>query len=257
MKHITIVKRDGRAVPYEENKIIQAIRKAWEATYISEINDKDTEHIRAIAKSVRGVIIGTSKGDKELTVEFVQMTVENQLMAEELYDVARSYIIYRDARNKARKERISDTGKAMQDIVFADKYSRFDSVKKRRETFNEAAERVLSMHLEQYADKKSVELNGLMMWAFDMVKEKRVLPAMRSLQFGGKAVVAHNLRLYNCSATFVDRPRVFQEILYALLCGCGVGYSVEFEHVERLPKLADTIDEKKCRRLGRCSWRTY
>jgi ribonucleoside-diphosphate reductase alpha chain len=79
--------------------------------------------------------------------------------------------------------------------------------------------------------------------AFDFVREKKVLPSMRSMQFGGAAILANNNRIYNCSFSLVDRFEAFSEALYLLLCGCGVGYSIQFDHVEKMSAIS-YIDPK-------------
>lgn len=71
--------------------------------------------------------------------------------------------------------------------------------------------------------------------AFRPVKAKRVLPSMRSMQFGGQAVECNNVRMYNCAFTLINRKRAFGEILYVLLAGVGAGFSVQFQHVDQLP----------------------
>jgi ribonucleoside-triphosphate reductase len=73
--------------------------------------------------------------------------------------------------------------------------------------------------------------------AFDLVKEKRILPSMRSLQFGGKAVEAHEARIYNCTASPVNRLAFFREYFYLLLAGAGCGFSVQKHHVATFPSL--------------------
>ena len=80
-------------------------------------------------------------------------------------------------------------------------------------------------------------------WAFNQVLEKRCLPSMRSMQFGGPAIEKNHARMYNCTFGICDRIEFFSQGLFLLLCGTGVGFSVEFEHVEKLPPLAGAIDE--------------
>jgi ribonucleoside-diphosphate reductase alpha chain len=74
--------------------------------------------------------------------------------------------------------------------------------------------------------------------AFEAVRKKEVLPSMRALQFAGPAIDAHEARIFNCSFTHINRMRAFSETLYLLLCGCGVGFSVQTHHVAQLPPLA-------------------
>jgi ribonucleoside-triphosphate reductase len=74
--------------------------------------------------------------------------------------------------------------------------------------------------------------------AFAAAERREVLPSMRSLQFGGEAVLKKHARIYNCAFTYLDRLEAFRESLYLLLCGCGVGFSVQQMHVAKLPALA-------------------
>ena len=88
------------------------------------------------------------------------------------------------------------------------------------------------MMLEKYS-----EASNDVEWAYDMMHKKRVLGSQRALQFGGSPILKHNARVYNCIASYIDRPRFFQECMYLLLCGCGTGFSVQKHHVEKLPDL--------------------
>ena len=120
----------------------------------------------------------------------------------------------------------------LQNYTFVGKYARWIPEKKRRETWKESVERVKGMMLESYPSvTEEIE------WAYDMMNRKRVLGAQRDLQFGGSPVLKHNARIYNCIASYIDRPRFFQECMYLLLCGCGTGFSVQKHHVEKLPEL--------------------
>lgn len=126
--------------------------------------------------------------------------------------------------------------KALSDYTYYSRYARYNKEEKRRETWEEAVTRVFDMHRKKYADKieEHPELNEYISFAENMQKKKRVLAAQRSLQFAGDPIFKHQLKIYNCLTTHIDRPRVFQEIMYSLLCGCGVGFSVQKQHVEKL-----------------------
>ena len=129
--------------------------------------------------------------------------------------------------------------RALSDYTFYSRYARYNKDKKRRETWEEAVGRVFDMHRKKYAKQiaESPELGELISWAEGMQKKKRVLAAQRSLQFAGDPIFKHELKIYNCLFTHIDRERVFQEIMYALLCGCGVGMSVQTQHIRKLGKL--------------------
>lgn len=123
----------------------------------------------------------------------------------------------------------------LQDYTFNTKYARWNPALNRRETFGEAADRVFSMHERKYAP---YGIAAEMAFAKQAVKDRLVLGSQRALQFGGKPVEDKNARLYNCTVSYCDRPRFFQESLWLLLCGCGVGFSVQRHHVARLPTIS-------------------
>ena len=122
--------------------------------------------------------------------------------------------------------------RAIADYIHLSKYARHLPEEERREIPGETIDRVEAMHLRRYP-----ALAPDIKWAFDQVRANKVLPSMRSMQFGGKAVESNHARLYNCGFSLCDRIRFFQEAMYLLLCGTGVGFSVQFDHVEKLPAL--------------------
>ena len=120
----------------------------------------------------------------------------------------------------------------LSDITVYMKYARFLEEKDRRETWEELVTRNKEMHLKRYPDlEQDIEQ------AYKYVYEKKVLPSMRSLQFGGKPIEISPNRVYNCAYAPVDDWRVFSEILFLLLGGTGVGYSVQTHHIEKLPEI--------------------
>lgn len=123
-------------------------------------------------------------------------------------------------------------------------YSRWDEAAGRYETWDEAVERVMNMHREKYKEVMTDELEELISFAEQAYKDKRILGAQRGLQFGGEQIFKHNARLYNCSVSHCDRPRFFQEAEYLLLCGAGVGFSVQTQHIDKLPPLKKRFSKK-------------
>ena len=121
--------------------------------------------------------------------------------------------------------------------VFLSKYSQTKNGKK--ETWEEAVERVMNMHKDFYKDKvlpeHREEFDTLLKKAKRLYLDKRVLGAQRALQYGGELMLEKHSRFYNCCASYVDRVEIFEEIMFLLLCGCGVGFSVQSEHVDKLP----------------------
>lgn len=116
-------------------------------------------------------------------------------------------------------------------------YSRWSDTNNRYETWDESVSRVMNMHRQKYADKLTPELEELILFAEQAYKDKKVLGAQRALQFGGEQLMKKNARMYNCSVSYCDRPRFFQEAMYMLLCGCGVGFSVQEHHIAKLPQV--------------------
>lgn len=123
-------------------------------------------------------------------------------------------------------------------VKFFTDYSRYMEDEERWESWDDSVTRIMGMHREFFADKlaKSEELRGYFDRAEALYRDKRVLASQRSLQFGGEPILRHNAKMYNCVVSYADRPRFFQEALYLLLCGCGVGFSVQKRHISRLPK---------------------
>ncbi len=122
----------------------------------------------------------------------------------------------------------------LQSYVFSSKYARWNAEIGRRETYEEAVDRVFDMHSRTYADKG---IESEIAYAKMAALEKLVLGSQRALQFGGRPIETKNARQYNCTVSYCDRPRFFQEALWLLLCGCGVGFSVQRHHIAKLPAI--------------------
>jgi ribonucleoside-triphosphate reductase len=238
---IKVKKRDAATVEYDETKIFSAIEKAVKSA--TQTDDNVPPHLLTIVKDITSKLDNIIKGYEhqgmdEVDVEQIQDLVEQQLMGAGLYDVARAFILYREEHKKARNQRLRPDASAIQDYMLVSRYARFLPEMGRRETFPEAVGRVRDMHLRTFPSAEED-----IRWAFDQVVDKRCLPSMRSMQFGGKAIEKNHARMYNCTFGICDRIEFFREGLYLLLCGTGVGFSVEFEHVEKLPELAQSVDE--------------
>lgn len=129
------------------------------------------------------------------------------------------------------------TVKALQEYTRFSKYAKYVPEQKRRETWKEQVDRVFDMHEHKYNGVLD-DMREDFEFAKDMVMKKRVLGSQRALQFGGDPILKKNARLYNCTVSYVDRVRFFQECMYLLLCGCGAGFSVQTHHIAKLPKVA-------------------
>tara|TARA_Y100000034_G_C6897249_1_gene413976 strand:- start:201 stop:2474 length:2274 start_codon:yes stop_codon:yes gene_type:complete len=136
--------------------------------------------------------------------------------------------------------------KALQDYTYVAKYARWDKKTKRRETWGEAVERVKAMHLKKYQEYP--ETHERIEWAFEQVRQKKVLGSQRALQFGGVPIEKKNARIYNCTVSFCDRIRFFQECFWLLLCGSGTGFSVQKHHTNKLPDFYPPTEFSKSNR---------
>ena len=124
------------------------------------------------------------------------------------------------------------------------KYAMYLPEKKRRETWEEQCSRVTNMHKTMYAEylpkiEKYVEI------AHQAMVNKEILGSQRALQFGGPSILGKNTRIYNCAATYINRARAFQEVMFVLMCGGGVGFSVQKHHIIQLPEIKKITGTKK------------
>jgi ribonucleoside-diphosphate reductase alpha chain len=271
-----VVKRDGSTVPWDASKIIRAVALAFHDVQFhgapNPHRDDAAAHygvdldtflkVMAIAGRTTRMLELVYRQGRNPTIEQIQDTVEKAIAAEGEWAVARSYIVYRERQAALRLQHYAENGLA--DYIACAKYARYRPEFGRREMFGEAVERVEAMHREFFGDRLERRIRAevattpadpadrrqLQEWlvgatvgdligrAFAAVAEKRVLPSMRSLQFGGPAILHNHARLFNCAFSAADRPEFFREYFFLLLSGTGCGFSVQRHHVERLPALA-------------------
>lgn len=132
----------------------------------------------------------------------------------------------------------SKGSKLASDVKFYLDYSKWQEDKQKAETWEDSVNRVMTMHrtnpkLQQaFNNPRFVEYFDL---ADKLYKDKWILGSQRALQFGGAPMMKHQMKMYNCTSSYVDRLDFFSEAFYILLCGCGVGCSVQKRHVDKLP----------------------
>ena len=126
----------------------------------------------------------------------------------------------------------------LSDITVFNKYAKYLPNKQRRETWHELVSRNMNMHIDKYPDMQVEILN-----AYQFVFDKKVLPSMRSLQFGGRPIELGHNRIYNCAYMPIDDIAAFSEMMFLLLGGTGGGYSVQQHHVSKLPLVASPSSE--------------
>ena len=132
------------------------------------------------------------------------------------------------------------SNKILSDIIVFNKYAKFIPEKGRRETFDEICNRYQKMMIAKHSFiAKDIKK------AIKFVKERKILPSMRAMQFAGAAITKSESRIYNCAYLPIDDYRSFSEIMFLLLGGTGVGYSVQFKHVRELPEVVKPRKSQK------------
>jgi ribonucleoside-triphosphate reductase (thioredoxin) len=147
------------------------------------------------------------------------------------------YKIYRRKTMDLEKSILSD-------ITVHMKYAKFIDDLQRRENWSELVTRNMNMHIKKFPSLEQ-EIRDTYQYVYD----KKVLPSMRSMQFGGKPIEVSPNRIFNCAYAPIDDVRVFGEIMFLLLGGTGVGYSVQHHHVEKLPEIRKPSDKRTRRFL--------
>lgn len=246
-----IRKRDGSIVPFDIDRIAIAVRKAMSAT--GEGSQKDAEYI---GRKVLSELLKLNKMVANFvpTVEGVQDVVERELMLEDFTATAKAYIIYRQERSRVRiaqqevPERVRELTEQskkyfrnqLAEFVYYRTYSRWIEEEGRRETWIETIDRYVNFMREnlgkklteaEYAEIREAMLN------------QEAMPSMRLMQFAGPAARATNVAAYNCSFIAPTKLRDFGEIMYVLMCGTGLGFTVESRNVQQLPQIKEQTGE--------------
>lgn len=141
-------------------------------------------------------------------------------------------------QNKGNKLDISQ--KILSDVTVFNKYAKYIPEAGRRETWEELVDRNLAMHLRKYPQIKE-EIKD----AYKYVYDRKVLPSMRSLQFGGRPIELSNNRMFNCAFSPANHPAIFSETMFNLLGGSGVGFSVQSRHTNRLPTIVGVTNKQR------------
>lgn len=251
MQTATVIKRDGRIVSFDRNRILNAVTLAHEAAFkeayelvVGREFDLKKANVTSTCNTITDAVterLFDSHENPHFEVEKVQDFVEEELMREGHFNTARLYIKYREKHNQERSFFDSKLPEgALSRYITSSRYARYSEELARRETLPEMVQRVADMHV-----RKNPQIEEQLRWAFDHVEQQNVLPSMRSLQFGGFPIEEKNARIFNCIAGPVDNIDFFREYMYLLLCGCGVGYAVDYEFIEQLPPIVDQLDEDR------------
>lgn len=234
-----LVKRDGRQESFEPSRIQTALEKCF-----ASIGRKEHPPVDELTTRVVNVV---SAKYEVPTVEQIQDIVEMVLQAAGEYEAAKAYILYRAEHAKLRKERpvpaeIKEAFSAsdayfptqLQKFQFYDKYSRFNYDLGRRETWIETVDRAVN-YLREVSQSKLPESD------YQRIREgilnMKVMPSMRLLAMAGDPARRSNIAIYNCSYLPADSIDSFVEALIISMNGCGVGYSVERQYIEKMPRV--------------------
>lgn len=126
-----------------------------------------------------------------------------------------------------------DGSKLLSDLVVFSKYAKYLEEENRRESWEEICDRNMEMHIKSFPKLKE-EIKTVYE---EFIKTKKVLPSMRSAQFAGKPIELSPNRIFNCAYCPVDHYKTFSEVMFLLLGGTGVGFSVQYKHIEKLPQI--------------------
>jgi len=237
-----VKKRNGRIVPFNRQKIVNAISKAMKSVKEGNL-EKDPVRV-------------AERGVKELekryfpnyipNIEEIQDVVEEKLILMDFPKTAKSYILYRQERAKIRekqkavpkkvKELAQKSKKYFQDalgeFIYYRTYSRWLPEEQRRETWIETVDRYINFMQENLGDKITKEKYKEIR---KYILNQKVMPSMRLIWSAGKAARATNVATYNCSYIAPTKFKDFAEIMYLLMCGVGVGFSIENQNIQQLP----------------------
>lgn len=239
-----VKKRDGSIVPFDQSRITEAIAKAMKATGEGDLaRDPQRVSDRVVKELDKKYPPGGVPG-----IEDIQDIVEESLILMDFPKSAKAYILYRHERMQVRersklipenvKKLVAESRKyfrnPLAEFIYYRTYSRWIENEGRRETWIETVDRYMvymrehlgrALSEDEYAEIKTAILH------------QEVMPSMRLMWSAGEAAKASNVSAYNCSYIAPAKLEDFAEIMYLLMCGAGVGFSVESQTVQQLPMI--------------------
>ena len=240
-------KRDGRIVPFDQNRITNAILRAMQAAGEGD-PAKDAERV---SEQVIGTLSKTKKysdNHQVPDIEDIQDVVESQLVLMDFAKTVKGYILYRNERSKIRDQKnnvpehiqgMANESKKyfrnpLSEFVYYRTYSRWIEEEGRRETWIETVERYLNFMKEnlggRLTDEEYAELR-------EGILKQEAMPSMRLLWSSGLAARKNNIAAFNCSFIAPTKLEDFAEIMFLSMSGTGVGFSVESQTVGQLPQI--------------------
>lgn len=248
----TIIKRDGRIVPFDINKVENAVLKG-----MNTVQEGSIEDAKMVAQQVYAELTRIKRKFSNFvpTVEGIQDIVEAELMRSDFVKTAKHYVLYREERAKLRAEgakvpeavkKLAEDSKkyfrnALGEFVYYRSYSRWIDTEMRRETYIETVDRYMEFMRENLGKKLTdAEYKEVR----EAILKQEAMPSMRLLQFAGKAARTTNVCAYNCSFIAPSSFQDLAEIMYISMCGTGAGWSVESANVEKFPQIMIQTGEK-------------
>lgn len=246
-------KRDSSIVDFDVTKLNAALSRCF-ANVVAEHNIEMPDVDPLIEYVV--LALTTRDNTKPIDVEEIQRTIIAQLWVANLYECAEHYQNYREERRKARLDRPVPTAYAsamsedrkhfqtdLQYYQFIGKFSRWSETEKRRETWKET---VFNRVIPWFQNLPKVK-GKLTQEEWDMLSKAmyglEASPAMRVVQMAGPALERCHVGVYNCAYAPITDLRSFSELLYVLMQGTGMGFSVEYDHISALPRIAKQTSE--------------
>lgn len=235
-------KRDGRIVPFDQSRITQAVSHAMEASGEGALKVDPQQ----ISDTVMQALAKRFAAGDIPQVEEIQDQVEETLILLDFPKTAKAYILYRHERARIR-DKLKDVPEHVRklaaeskqyfpnplaEFVYYRTYSRWIEAEGRRETWIETIDRYVDFMREQLGEKLSGEEYAEVRSA---MLTQQVMPSMRLMWAAGKAARNNHVAAYNCSFIAPTRLDDFAEIMFLLMCGVGVGFSVESQNVQLLP----------------------
>ncbi len=237
----TIKKRDGRMVPFNQERITNAILKAMLVT-----GEGSQAESKGVSDRVAKDLKAKYPSDYILGIEEIQDVVERALILMDYVKTAKAYILYRQKRAEVREKRkdvpenvknlAAESKKyfrnSLSEFVYYRTYSRWIESEGRREIWIETVDRYISFMKENLGGKlEDAEYDELR----EAILKQEAMPSMRLLWSAGEAARKSNVAVYNCSYIAPSKITDFAEIMYLLMCGAGVGFSVEYQTTQMLP----------------------
>ncbi|MEK6664559.1 MAG: ATP cone domain-containing protein [Pseudomonadota bacterium] len=235
-------KRDGRIVPFDQERITSALQHAMQACGEGALKVDP----QRVSEAVMTALAQRFPSGHIPQVEEIQDQVEESLILLDFPKTAKAYILYRHERAKIR-DKVKDVPEHVKklaaeskqyfrnplaEFVYYRTYSRWIDDESRRETWIETVDRYLSFMREKLGEKLTESEYAELRTA---ILSQHIMPSMRLMWSAGKAAHNNNVAAYNCSFIAPTRLDDFAEIMFLLMCGVGVGFSVESQNVQLLP----------------------